>query len=281
MYKAPIKSHLLTKDKDSLILGRGNDVGQHVNKSAINKLQSVAWAINEDILHLLADTLKPSEKPISSFEQSEREKSFVLRDKETNEIIDYLLENGNKFYFGWRYDKRCRMYSQGYHVNPQGNEYRKAMLSYSDTELLTKEGIQYLKYDIANALGFDKDTWFVRNVGATKVINDVFYKIINNEKYTRNIIDIEDMIVSYSTKADTPLLFIKAMYAYYNGVILGKPIGHNMGLDASSSGIQIMSTLAGCTTGAKHSNVLPMITREYTEEVAEKLAELEAELASL
>lgn len=111
--KSRVTSHLLTNDRDSLILGRGNDAGQSVNKSAINKLQSVAWEINEDILHLLSDTLKPSDEPLNAFELKERTKSFVLRDRETNEVVDYLLENGNMFWFGWKYDKRGRSYSQG------------------------------------------------------------------------------------------------------------------------------------------------------------------------
>ena len=111
--KSRIKSHLLTKEHDSIILGRGNDVGQPVNKSAINKLQSVAWTINEDILPYLYDTLKDSEEPITAIELAERKKSFALRDRETDMVINYLLENGNHFYFGWKYDKRGRSYSQG------------------------------------------------------------------------------------------------------------------------------------------------------------------------
>lgn len=111
--KSRVKSHLLTHDRDNIILGRGNNIGQYVNKNAINKLQSVPWEINIDILHLLEDTLKPSDEPLTPLEESNRIKSYKLRDKETDLVIDYLLENGNKFYFGWKYDKRGRSYSQG------------------------------------------------------------------------------------------------------------------------------------------------------------------------
>jgi len=221
-----IVSHLLTKDKDTLVLGRGNFVGQRVNKNAINKLQAIPWELNENILHLLTDTLKPSSKPLSAIEEKERVKSYKLRDKETNNVIDYLLENGNKFYFGWKYDKRGRMYSQGYHCNIQGNEYRKAMLSFSDKELLTSEGMTYLKIDIANCLGYDKDVWFKRITEANKVIKEIF---INNEIN-------EEALNKYIAIADTPQLLIKAIYAWYEGVIKGNPIGHNMGLDATASG---------------------------------------------
>jgi hypothetical protein len=173
--KSRIKSHLLTKEQDSPILGRGNDVGQYINKGALNRLQAVPWEINEDILPYLTDTLKTSDEPLSAREQADRVNAFTIRDKETDKVIDYLLENGNKFYFGWKYDKRGgRSYSQGYHVNPQGNEYRKATLSFSNKEVLTPTGKRYLKIDIANCMGYDKLTWFKRVAKANAIIADIF-----------------------------------------------------------------------------------------------------------
>jgi len=283
--KSRVKSHLLTHDRDNIILGRGNNVGQRVNKSAINKLQSVPWEINEDILHLLSDKLKEpdwkSPEAPTAIEQKERKKSFALRDRETNDVVDYLLENGNQFYFGWKYDKRGRSYSQGYHTNIQGNEYRKAMLRFSNKELLTKEGIYYLKIDIANTMGYDKLTWLQRIARANAIISNTFYKLINDTKYERDFASIEEAIIAQSKEADSPLLFIKAMFSYYHGVILGEPIGHNMSLDSTASGLQIMSALSGCCITARNCNVHAKVERQYTEEVAERLSQLEAELASL
>jgi len=108
-----ITSHLLTKDNDSLVLGRGNNRGQKVNIKALNALQQVPWKLNEDILHLLKDTLKSSDKPLTAMEESDRDKAYTLRNRETDVVADYLLENGNSFYFGYRYDKRGRSYSAG------------------------------------------------------------------------------------------------------------------------------------------------------------------------
>jgi len=269
--KSRIKSHLLTKDQDALILGRANNHSGYINKSAINKLQSIPWELNIDILDDLHDSLKPSDEPLSPLEQKEREKSYTLRERETIDVIDYLLENGNKFYFGWKYCKRGRMYSQGYHINPQGNEYRKAMLSFHDKHALDTEGVYYLIMDIANTMGYDKASWFTRRVKAKAIIADIF-----EDEAT-----ISEKTAQYSAKADDSLLFIKAIKAYHNGVILGKPIGHNMGFDATASGLQIMSAMSGCATTARHSNVHAMVSRTYTDEAQQRLEELEAELASL
>ena len=173
-YNQPIKSHLLTKEKDSLILGRGNDVHQRINKDVINTLQSVAWEINLDILDNIHDVLKPSNEVLTAFEETDRLNAFNVREAETHNVIQYLLDNGNRFFFGWKYDKRGRSYSQGYHINPQGNQYRKAMLQFSDKEVLTEEGREYLMYDIANTYGFDKEVWAKRWLEAHKMIKDIF-----------------------------------------------------------------------------------------------------------
>ena len=77
------------------------------------------------------------------------------------------------------------------------------------------------------------------------------------------------------------MLFRKAINAWRVGVHLGEPIGHNMGFDATASGIQIMSVMAGCTIGAQHSNVLPHKVRTMTDEATAELVRLEAELANL
>ena len=268
-----VESVYLTTEKNSILCGKAKDAKQKLNITAINKLQTVPWEINEQILHLISDELKPSDASLTPIEEKERVKSYTLRDKETSDVIDYLLENGNKFWFNWKFDSRGRQYSQGYHVNIQGNPYRKAMLRFSNKELLTKEGINYLKVDIANTLGYDKETWFGRLQEANKVINNVFSSTSDQ--------DIEDAIVEYSKRASEPLLFIKAMYAWKEGVVEGKPIGHNVGLDCTASGIQIMAALSGCVTSAQNSNVHAKVVRTYTDEVAERLTQLEAELASL
>ena len=52
----------------------------------------------------------------------------------TNETCVDLFHWGNKFYFNNFYDARGRMYCRGFHLNYQGNSYRKAMLNFHKTE---------------------------------------------------------------------------------------------------------------------------------------------------
>lgn len=270
-YKQPIKSHLLTKERDSLVLGRGNDINQQINKDVINILQSVAWELNEDILDDLHDVLKPADEPLTAFELKDRREAFRVRDIETSNVIQYLLDNGNKFYFGWKYDKRGRSYSQGYHINPQGNQYRKAMLQFADKEVLTEDGKQHLLMDIANTFGYDKLTWFKRSMKANAIVKDIFSDM---RSYSRKLNE-------YCLEADDSMLFRKAINAWKRGVKEGQPIGHNMGYDGTASGLQFMGAMAGCPVTARNSNVHAKVERTMKEEAQIELDKLEAELASL
>ncbi len=46
-----------------------------------------------------------------------------------------VVQEGNEFYLTHRYDKRGRTYAQGHFINPQGTEYNKAVLEFSNEEV--------------------------------------------------------------------------------------------------------------------------------------------------
>lgn len=98
----------------------------------------------------------------------------------------------------------------------------------------TFSGIEALQIDIANSYGRDKDTWQNRLLWA---------------EYNHN--QLEELEVG----ADEPLLYKKAVSAYRD-VMEGKPVGHNMFLDATASGLQILAALTGCHKTAMHVNMI-------------------------
>lgn len=89
-------------------------------------------------------------------------------------------------------------------------------------------GWQYLLIDLANAYGMDKHLFEERIAWATKHLNDLE-------------LQLED--------ADSKPLYIKAMLAIRKAQ-KGMPTGHLVGFDACNSGMQIMSALTGCVSGA-------------------------------
>lgn len=164
------------------------------------------------------------------------------------EIVKSELAN-KPFYFKWAYDKRGRVYSKGYHINIQANEYHKACLSFSKSVDLTDRGWYWLKVDIANAFGLDKLTWDERVAYVDEHITDM-------------LADID----AWSAKADDPLLAKSALLAYKESLVTGKS-NHIVRLDATTSGPQLMSVMTRDIEGMQRFNVIGSDTRRdfYTE----------------
>lgn len=96
-------------------------------------------------------------------------------------------------------------------------------------------GIDYIKIDIANQYGLDKQTWFER------------ISWVNNNDIYR--------IDSFMDRADEPLLMRKTINALMDAEA-GIPTGFIMGLDSTSSFLQIMSLMIGDPIGAANSNLI-------------------------
>ena len=164
------------------------------------------------------------------------------------EIVKDALDS-KPFYFKWAYDKRGRVYSKGYHINIQANEYHKACLQFSKSVTLTDRGWYWLKVDIANAFGLDKELWADRVAYVDEHITDM-------------LADID----GWSEKADDKLLAKSALLAYKESLATGKS-NHIVRLDATTSGPQLMSVMTRDTEGMQRFNVIGSDTRRdfYTE----------------
>lgn len=115
-------------------------------------------------------------------------------------------------------------------------------------------GIEYLCIDIANTFGEDKAIGF-------KGDKDTFDNRIQWVKDNFN--KLEERIDEVN---EDKYLYIKAVQALRK-VCKGEPTGHLIALDATCSGLQILSALTGCKSGARITNLLPSKTRydAYTE----------------
>lgn len=94
--------------------------------------------------------------------------------------------------------------------------------------------LEYLKIDVASAFGLDRTDWSERL-----------------SWFAQN----EHQLLSLVNQAKEPALFFAAVEAY-NTTKRGEPTGHMVSLDATASGIQFLSLLAGDASAARHCNVL-------------------------
>lgn len=118
---------------DSLILGSGNHHDGDICLDTLNLMNKVALELDTQFL------CKAEEDP--TFELDTQDKEDAWRRFKTQSYMFYSLmeQQDNRFYFTHKVDKRGRAYSQGYHLNPQGSSFKKAMLELADEELI--EGV--------------------------------------------------------------------------------------------------------------------------------------------
>lgn len=126
--------------KQSVILA-----GQHHDDDVwlghLNRVNSIPLSVDKDIVDNNEnvwkgiDTKQPGE---SDYEHERRVKQFTKFNEVSRDVVEHLLISGNKFYMTNRYDKRGRTYSQGYHINPQGNDFQKAIVCFHKAERLAQ-----------------------------------------------------------------------------------------------------------------------------------------------
>nr|DAX06401.1 MAG TPA: DNA directed RNA polymerase [Caudoviricetes sp.] len=93
---------------------------------------------------------------------------------------------------------------------------------------------QYIKLDIANSFGLDKD-----------LFNDRISWFEQNKMQLASLVD----------SADEPAQFYAGMLAYED-TKAGKPTGYLVGMDATASGLQCMAALTGCKVTAASVNMI-------------------------
>lgn len=99
-------------------------------------------------------------------------------------------------------------------------------------ELFTAK--QYLAIDIANSFGLDKETWDTRLAWFDE----------NKEN-----------LINLVKSAEEPALFYAGVNAYHD-MLANNPIGYTIALDATSSGLQLLSCLTGDRKAAELCNVV-------------------------
>ena len=100
-------------------------------------------------------------------------------------------------------------------------------------------GLDYIKIDIANAYGLDKELFETR----IKWVDDRL-----------------DTIEDYTNKADEPPIFYAGCMALRKA-LKGEATGYMVGLDACSSGLQIMGAIVGCLKTSRTTGRMDTKTR--------------------
>ena len=116
---------------DSLILGSGNHHDGSLCLDVLNTMNKVQFKLDLDFLSTV------EEVPTFELDTQAKMDQWAAFKKQSYMMYSLMAQQGNRFYFTNKVDKRGRAYSQGYHLNPQGTSFKKSCLEFANEELVT------------------------------------------------------------------------------------------------------------------------------------------------
>jgi hypothetical protein len=105
----------------------------------LNRLNQVRFTINEEVVKMVKNKWKNLDRPKEGETREEyerRKKAFCKYDRTAKDVMKVLMEHSDHFHLTHKYDKRGRTYCVGYQVNYQGNEWNKAVIEFSNKEVI-------------------------------------------------------------------------------------------------------------------------------------------------
>ena len=125
--------------RGSLILKGGNHHEDDICLDHINRVNQVALTINVDTARMVRNQWKNLDKQKedeTAKDFQDRVSAFQKYDRNAKEVMEMVFVTGDRFWLTHKYDKRGRTYAQGYHINPQGNAWNKAVVEFANKEIV-------------------------------------------------------------------------------------------------------------------------------------------------
>lgn len=158
----------------------------------------------------------------------------------------------NEFYYRVSMDFRGRLYYRGSHMNPQMGDDIKVMLTLGQKKPLTEMGFKWLLWGIASSAGKSKLSFSERVEWALENWHNI-------REAVRNPIESQWFAEMIMTE-DEPALFLQratvAVEAVESGAPFDYPTNITIAMDATCSGLQILSAVARDAEGGRLVNLL-------------------------
>ena len=116
---------------DSLILGSGNHHDGSLCLDVLNTMNKVQFKLDLDFLSTV------EEVPTFELDTQAKMDQWAAFKKQSYMMYSLMAQQGNRFYFTNKVDKRGRIYAMGFHLNPQGTSFKKSCLEFAKEELVT------------------------------------------------------------------------------------------------------------------------------------------------
>ncbi len=126
-------------NKGSVILKK-NHHEDDVCLDHINRMNKVRFKLDMETAHMIQNSWRNLDKPKEGETKEDfekRKKAFDKYDRTAKAVMAEINRIGDHFHLTHKYDKRGRVYSQGYHVNYQGAAWNKAVIQLADAEVVS------------------------------------------------------------------------------------------------------------------------------------------------
>lgn len=124
--------------RNSVIL-KNNHHDKDVCLDHLNHMNRVKLTLNNEVASFIENSWRNLDKPKPGEDRKDfdkRKKAFEKYDRTARDVMAHLEIAGGEFYLTHKYDKRGRVYCQGYHVNYQGNTWNKAVIEFAQGEIV-------------------------------------------------------------------------------------------------------------------------------------------------
>ena len=105
----------------------------------LNQMNQVKMTMNPDTGRMVKNHWKDldhQKEDETKEEYVDRVKAFLNYDRNAKDVMELIYLAGNEFHMTHKYDKRGRTYCQGYHINPQGSCWNKAVVEFANKEII-------------------------------------------------------------------------------------------------------------------------------------------------
>ena len=124
--------------RNSVIL-KDNHHDSDVCLDHLNHMNRIKLKLNTTVTSMIKNQWRNLDKPKPGEDRKDfdkRRKAFEKYDRTAYQIMSHLEIAGDEFYLTHKYDKRGRVYCQGYHVNYMGNSWNKAVIEFAHEEVV-------------------------------------------------------------------------------------------------------------------------------------------------
>ena len=303
-----IRNLTLVKTDNHNYLGELRHFDMPLVYGAVNAMQRTAFKVNTGILSVLREvwssgmelpSLPPSEnypipaKPLDIATNKEAKTAWkreaVVVHTENNRLdskrllLRKTIQIADKFkdeaaiYMVYQLDFRGRIYAVPGYLNPQGPDFAKALLTFSEGKPINETGACHLAIHGANCFGFDKCSLQAR----------VDWVQENQERILSCARDpLSDLW--WAKEADSPFQFLAFCLEWAgwceegDGYVSHLPVS----ADGSCNGLQHFAAMLRSTTTGKEVNLIPMdepqdIYQKVADRVTAKLKDMDDPLAAL